>query len=243
MNGAQAFGTLGWPEFQGFALVCPRVFFFFLALPGLGEKVVPARVRLLLSIGIGGATAPCFQSLPILTIASFVQSSVIGLGLGLMVKFFFEGVLLAGGLVGQQLSLGAVQGSLGDGEEAFSAFLRLIFLSLIFIGDGHILLIQLLEKSFMLDGAWYAGDLMKAALGCLKDGSYAALSFASAFIVANMLFMLLLGVINRIIPAFPVFFALRALDLILALLVLLFGLSSLIHGFLGRMGTSLQGLF
>ncbi len=151
---------------------------------------------------------------------------LIGLMMGLTLQFIFEGVQLAGQIVGFQVghSLANLINPLTDVEtpvlsNLYQAVALLIFLQL----DVHQWLLRGLAKSFMycppgtaVVTPVMAGELWRAAGGMLV----VAIQIAIPVVLATMLVDLALGLLGKASPNLPVLFVGLSLKSVVALLVL-----------------------
>lgn len=134
-----------------------RISAMFVAVPLFSLRVVPARVRLILSVAMTFVVMPLLPSFP--TVAMFSHEGImvaiaqvmIGLSIGFIVQLVFSAVAFAG--QGSALSMGLGFASMVDPQNGQQvpvvAQLYVITGTLIFLGlDGHLLLIKMLLDSF-----------------------------------------------------------------------------------------------
>ncbi len=194
-----------------------RVLALLSALPVLGQRGVPMRVR----IGLAGLVAVAAQaSLPAMPalsldspamVAIVVQQVVIGLTMGFVVRIVFAGVELAGELIGLQMGLNyagffdPASGSQGTASARFlGAMTSLVFVVI----NGHLFIIGALVQSFH---AFPVGPDVLGFLRALEPQTWAAELFSLGLtialpVVGLLLFVnLILGVMSRVAPQINVF--------------------------------------
>jgi flagellar biosynthetic protein FliR len=194
-----------------------RIGAFLMVMPIIGGSFVPAKVRLLLAIVLTIVIAPIVPApvtLEVLSLAGLVtmtQEIGIGVVMGFLVQLVFDAIALGGQVIGMSMGLGfAVFLDRARGVsvpvlgQLFLMLGMLVFLAI----DGHLVLIQLLAKSFhawpMAEGrltlpiiaevlAW-TGQLFVFALKI-------ALPAITALLVVNLSF----GVMSRAAPTLNLF--------------------------------------
>jgi flagellar biosynthetic protein FliR len=195
---------LAWPFLRTLAL--------FSALPVLGQRPVPVRVRVALAFLIAlaaQAVLPDGPSTPIALdspqmLGAVVQQLVIGLGLGFAVHIVFAAVEFAGELVGLQMGLNfaAFFDPMSGGQATAVARLFATMVAFLFIAiDGHLLVIGAVAQSlvaFPVGGEPFA--FMRAVAPQAWGIEVFRLGLAIALpLVAMLLFVnLVLGVISRV---------------------------------------------
>ncbi len=201
-----------WPFLRALAL--------FTALPVLGTRTVPTRVRIALAGFIALAAQP---SLPLLAPAAqvaldspaalllVVQQLVIGLSLGFAVRLVFAAVEFAGELIGLQMGLnfaGFFDPLSASAATASSRFFGTIVAWLFIVLNGHLLVIAALVQSFT---AFPIGPEPFAFLHQVQPHRWGAEIFSTGLWIAlPMVTMLLfvnfvLGAISRVAPQINIF--------------------------------------
>jgi flagellar biosynthesis protein FliR len=201
-----------WPFLRALAL--------FTALPVLGTRTVPTRVRIALAGFIALAAQP---SLPLLASAAqvaldspaalllVVQQLVIGLSLGFAVRLVFAAVEFAGELIGLQMGLnfaGFFDPLSASAATASSRFFGTIVAWLFIVLNGHLLVIAALVQSFT---AFPIGPEPFAFLHQVQPHRWGAEIFSTGLWIAlPMVTMLLfvnfvLGAISRVAPQINIF--------------------------------------
>jgi len=194
-----------------------RVLALFSALPVLGQRSVPARVRVGLALLIVVAAQPSLPPMPEVALDSalaFVlvaQNVLVGLTLGFAVRLVFAAVEFAGELVGLQMGLnyaGFFDPASGGQVTATGRFFGTLVGLLFIVINGHLLVVAAVVQSFR---AFPVAPEPFAFLRALQPQVWGAEVFALGLwialpIVAMLLFVnLVLGVISRVAPQMNVF--------------------------------------
>jgi flagellar biosynthetic protein FliR len=187
------------------------------ALPVLGTRLVPMRVRLVLAAALAAVIAPLVPAVPAVdplspaAVALLVQQILIGVAMGFALQLAFGAFVHAGQVIAMQMGLGFA--SLVDPQNGvvvpvLSQF-YLILATLFFFGlDGHHVLIEVLSESFRILPIAPQGLSARAlwelatAGGLLFAGALRiALPIVLALLAANLVF----GVMMRAAPQLNVF--------------------------------------
>ncbi len=194
-----------------------RVLALFSALPVLGQRTVPARVRVGLALLIVVAAQPSLPPMPEVPLDSalafllVVQNLIIGLTLGFAVRLVFAAVEFAGELVGLQMGLnyaGFFDPASGGQVTATGRFFGTLVGLLFIVINGHLLVVAAVVQSFR---AFPVAPEPFAFLRTLQPQVWGSEVFALGLwialpIVAMLLFVnLVLGVISRVAPQMNVF--------------------------------------
>jgi flagellar biosynthetic protein FliR len=204
---------LVWPFLRALAL--------FTALPVLGTRTVPARVRIALAALIALAAQPTLppptpevaalalgSPLALLLVA---QQLVIGLALGFAVRIVFAAVEFAGEVVGLQMGLnfaGFFDPVSASAATASSRFFGTMVAWLFIVMGGHLIVIAALVQSF---SAFPVGPEPFAFLRQMQPQGWGAEIFATGLwialpLVTMLLFVnLVLGAISRVAPQINIF--------------------------------------
>ena len=141
------------------ALMFPlaRLLGLFAAAPIFSNRGVSVRVRLAIGMGVALALLPVMPAMPAVPPAAgiglmiFVQQIFIGVAIGFMMRIVFATVDLAGALIGMQMGLSFAiffDPDAGGQTAVLSDFLSLIATLLFLAVNGHLLLIEVLVRSF-----------------------------------------------------------------------------------------------
>lgn len=198
-----------WPFLRALAL--------FSAMPLLGARNVPARVRVGMAalIALGAqAVLPPMPQVPLDSPTAFllvVQQVLIGVSMGFAVRVVLTAVEFAGELIGLQMGLNFASffDPITNNQATTTSRLFNTVVSWLFIVvNGHLLLVMGLVESFQ---AFPVGPEPFAFLRQAQPHRWGAEIFATGLwialpLVAMMLFInLVLGVISRVAPQITVF--------------------------------------
>lgn len=198
-----------WPFFRVLAL--------FTALPVLGQRSVPARVRVALAFLIAIAAQAGLPDMPLVPLDSglgfmlVAQQVVIGLTLGFAVRIVFAAVEFAGELIGLQMGLnfaGFFDPATGGQATAASRFFGIMVSWMFIVIGGHLLIVDAVIQSFR---AFPAGPEPFAFIRALRPEVWGAEVFSIGLwiavpLVGMLLFVnLVLGLISRVASQLNVF--------------------------------------
>jgi flagellar biosynthesis protein FliR len=198
-----------WPFLRALAL--------FTALPVLGTRSVPTRVRIGLAAFIALAAQPALPAQPVVALDSplalqlVAQQLVIGLSLGFAVRLVFAAVEFAGELIGLQMGLnfaGFFDPVSASTATAASRFFGTTVAWLFIVANGHLLVIAALAHSF---SAFPVGPEPFAFVKQVQPQRWGAEIFSTGLWIAlpliTMLLLvnLVLGVISRVAPQINIF--------------------------------------
>lgn len=192
-----------------------RVGACFLVLPGLGEAMIPMRIRLGAAFAMTAVLTPTLaptlnlgveMPVPRVILGELVSGLLIGMALRLMV----HALQVAGTIAAQATSLSQIMGGASpDPQPAMAALLMLAGVTLAVMSGLHVHLIAAFLRSY---GVLPFG-LMPAAADVAQWGvaqvgqSFAiAFSLAAPFLIASLVYNVALGVINKAMPQLMVAF-------------------------------------
>lgn len=198
-------------------IVFLRVGAMMFLLPAFGEMFLPMRVRLGLGFAFTAIVTPAVAP-QILTLLDSGTSylvlvgteTVVGLTIGMMVRFFAMVLQMAGTMAAQATSLAQILGDAGiDPQPAIGQLLSLGGLTLAVMMGLHIRFAELMIHSYdvFLAGIMPgAGLLSEWAIARVAAAFSLAFSLAAPFTIAAFVYNLTLGVINRAMPQLMVTF-------------------------------------
>ncbi len=238
-----------------FMLIFARVGTLVMLLPGIGERLIPGRLRLALALLLTLILFPPIRSLlppaggsPQDTVGLFMGEIAVGLVLGLATRIVVGALQTAGALVAQELGLSfamTIDPTQGGGQEAaIGNLLTLLGVTLIFATDVHHLAIAAIGDSYGLlppVGIPDVGDALRMAVGSVGRSFALAARIAAPFIAFALLFNLGLGILSRLMPQMQVFFLALPLTILVGILVLLASIGVMMGLFLRDLGTFLTG--
>jgi flagellar biosynthetic protein FliR len=201
----------------------------FMVLPGFSEAYVWARVRLLLalvvSVVLAGPLGPAMPALPAAPLELgrlLAGEALLGLFLGCTARFAFAALHVAGTALAFQSGLAAA--AIFDPNEATQGtltgnFLTTTALVLLFVTDGHHLVLQALAASYAglpAGGAPPLGDMAELLVRLLDQAFAVGVRIAAPLLLVSLLMYLGMGVLNRLMPTFQVFFIALPLQMLAA---------------------------
>ena len=227
-----------------FMLTFARVGPLVMLMPGIGEQMIPVRVRLGAALLLTLVLFPLTRTLlpaggtPDAIIAVLIGEIAVGLVLGLAVRMVVGALQTAGNIVAQQLGLAfamSVDPAMGGQQAAIGNFLTLLGITLIFAADLHHLAIMAIRDSYAFlppAGVPEVGDAAMLAMRAVGRGFALAVQIAAPFIAFGILFNLGLGVLSRLMPQLQVFFLAMPATILIGMLLLLVTLGVMMGVFL-----------
>ena len=194
-----------------------RALFLFSALPVLGSRAVPARVRIGLAAFIALAAQPSLPPVPAVALDSplavmlIAQQAVIGLALGFAVRVVFTAIEFAGEIIGLQMGLnfaGFFDPISASTATATNRLFGTMVAWLFIVINGHLLVIMALVDSFM---AFPIGPEPFAFVRSTLPHQWGAEIFSTGLwvalpLISMLLFVnLVLGAITRVAPQINIF--------------------------------------
>lgn len=205
-------------------------------LPVFGEKVVPQRVRLGLSIAIAVIVAPAVAPIlgPLIKDHSILPimlatEAMAGLALGIGLRLFILVLQMAGSMAAQATSLSQVFGGAAgvDPQPAIGHLLVYGGLALAVMMGLHVRVIEVIILSYdvLIPGQFPNSEALKFwGVSQISNAFSLAFTLAAPFLIASLIYNVALGVINRAMPQLMVSFvgapAITAGALILMFLVM-----------------------
>lgn len=236
-----------------FLLIFARVGSMAMALPGIGDRSVPSRLRLVFALALTVILYPvvheAFPNMPDTIggmLALLVGEVIVGLAIGLAVKMIATGLQVAGSTIAIQTGLGFAQNvdpAQGIQTTLFASFFSVLSVTLIFATDLHHYLLIAVHDSYRLFRPGMtlpSGDFAEVALTTLADSFRLAFQIAAPFLVFGLVFYLGVGVLSRLIPQVQVFFLAMPANILLGFILLLFLLSNMMLWFLDYYGKALE---
>ncbi|MGH1482774.1 MAG: flagellar biosynthetic protein FliR [Geminicoccales bacterium] len=203
-------------------------------MPGFGEVYVLGRSRLLLAIALSIILAgPLGSSMPILPpdpktlLLLVVNEAIWGLFIGAATRTMFAALHIAGSTIAAQSGLAtatvfdpgqSTQGTLPGN------FLTTTAMVLLFVTDGHHMLLRGIVASYdqlSIGTTLPIGDLAAFMTKVVQRGFNIGLQIAAPLLLVGLLTNLAMGILNRLMPTFQVFFIALPLQLLLAFATLM----------------------
>ena len=232
-------GTFIWPFF--------RVAAFIGTAPILGESAIPIHVKIALSAILCLALAPMVGEIPVVPLSSYaalgilIEQMLIGMALGLTMRFVFGAVNMAGELIGLQMGLSFASffdPASGGNTSVMARILNTITVLVFVAVNGHLVMISGLGHIFKL--LPIAGPRLDLnGIGVLIEYSgqlfIAGVSLALPMVIALLTINLAMGILNRTAQQLSVFAVGFPITLTVSLMLLTI--------FLPHMNNFLDGLF
>ena len=237
---------------DGATLAFARVGACLMVMPGLGGSRVSMRARLFLALALAASLAPMLpatslpERAPLLALVLASEMAVGGL-LGLLARAHYAALRFAGGVIAASIGFQPLGGMAIDGGEpdgALGALLSLCALMVLFAADAHHAILRALLDTY---AAWPPGRGVapRAGLQSLVDALRAAwstaLSLAAPFLVYGLTVQFLLGLVNKLAPAVPLYFVGLPILLGGGLVLLALGAPDMLSVHLGRLGETMGG--
>jgi len=239
-----------------FFLVFARVGAVIMLLPGFGEAYVSARIRLLFALALSLVLLPILAKLlpampasPFELAIHFGIEILIGLFIGGAVRILISALQMAGTVVAYQTSLANafVYDPASAQQSAISStFLATTGVMLIFTTNLHHLMLGGIVESYQLFAVGKSlpvGDMSETAARLLGRAFVLAMQIAAPFVVVGLLFMIGVGLLNRLIPQVQIFFVAMPMQIAIGFFVLMLTVSAAMMWFLGAFETELRTLF
>jgi len=217
-------------------LIFARLGALLMLIPGIGETVVPARIRLsfafLMTLMLYPVLAPAMPVLPgaVSGLAGgVIKEVVIGLMVGATLRMFLSSLASAGEIISLQTTLSFAQTAApGQAQPSTSlaTFLGLLGVVLVMTTDLHHMFLGAIVRSYTLFPVARpvpVSDAGTLAIRTVAQSFALGLQLAAPVVVFSLVFNIATGLIGRVMPQFQVFFV--ATPLIVLLGLSLFALS------------------
>ena len=197
-----------------------RVGACFLVLPGISSSRVPVQVRLILVFAI--TIAMLGQIWPLLATTDISQPSVlarlivsetlIGLFIGLCVRFYLLALGFISTAMGTVIGFGNLMGPGFEETEpqaAIGTLLTMAAVLLLFIFDFHHAVIKSLIASYSVvpvTGSFETETFLANLTETLKETFLLVLRLGSPFIAYSLVMNLMIGILNKLTPQIPIYF-------------------------------------
>jgi len=238
-----------------FLLVFARVGTMLMLLPGLGEMMIPTRVRLTAALVLAAVMLPLHRGAyqvdlralgPVLIL--FGEELLIGALLGMTARLTISALQVTGSVVAQQLGLGfvtTVDPTQGQQGVLLGNFMTILGIALFFATDLHHLVIAALDDSYTLfhpGEVPLTGDMAALTTRTIASAFRIGVQLSAPFLVFGILFNLGLGILSRLMPQMQVFFVGMPLSILVGFLILLLVLGAMMTTFLGSVEGVLREL-
>lgn len=211
------FGLAIEPQLWTLLFTMVRVGAAFIAAPVFGAVAVPLPVRITLSgaIGILAMNAmPIEAPAEVFALTTFVAiagEALVGLAIGFVLQIAFAAPLVASEVIGTSMGIGfanAVDPLNGQSSPALGQFLSILLTLLFLAVDGHLILVDLVMRSYVAmppGAAWLSPERLR---GIAFFGGYAFLAGLLLALPVGFLLLclnLVVGMLSRSAPALNLF--------------------------------------
>lgn len=198
-----------------FMTIVARLSFVIFFMPGVGEQVVPMRMRAFLLLAVAAAMAsagvvPAPKTTPFPDFFTLLMTELlIGMVLGVLVRLSIWMLTIAGTIIAQSIGLAQFLGvALEHEAQTLTAnVLSMAGAAVLLSANFHVAIIAGLMRLY---GDIPLGALTLVSLPLLYDSFFSAMGFALMlawpFVVANLLYNICLGFINKALPSLMVAF-------------------------------------
>jgi flagellar biosynthetic protein FliR len=221
------------------ALLFARTSAMVMLLPGVGEAVVPARVRLAFALMLAVLVAPSLAGrMPEMPESGWAMAllilseTLIGIIFGGAARILVTALATAGQIIGLETGLSFAQTTdptQGQAGQIFSVFLGLMGMTLIFATGLHHMFIAGIISTYdvVAPGAPPpVDDATQLAVEAVSASFRVGFQIGMPVIAAGLIFRVGLGVLSRLIPQIQVFFIALPLQLLGGFVVVALGLSA-----------------
>ena len=220
-----------------------RIGAFLMVVPIFGARLIPIKIRLLLTIALTVMIAPQLTqtpNIPIFSLAGFLHilsESLTGIVLGFWVHLLFQIGAVAGQFIALQNGMGfsvLIDPMNGTSTTVISQIFLLLTNLVFFILNGHLLVIQSLAESFDVlpfNPLFFNKAVYFSLASSLSWVFEFGLLLSLPAIVALLLVNLSMGVISKVTPQFNIFSVGFPFTILLGLIVLWVFLSQYISIF------------
>jgi flagellar biosynthesis protein FliR len=235
-----------------FMLVFARIGTLMMLMPGIGERFVLSRAKLVIALFVALMMVPVARPLmsvpvtPQAMIGLLVSEIMVGLVLGVSARMVMAALETAGIVIAQQLGLAyAMTVNPAGGQQAPSIgnFLTVLGMTLIMVTDLHHVAIAAIYNSYRIlppGGMPDSGDAMMLALKAASQGFLLGVQISAPFIVFGMLFNFGLGILSRMMPQLQVFFLAIPATVLIGMAIMMAVIGVMMGVFLEGLGSFLK---
>ena len=202
---------LGEDWFRTATLVFLRVGAVMALMPAFGERTVPQRVRLVLTLAFTAIIAPAVAAPVQVTQGWLLPAAVevlVGLAIGIGLRLFIIALQIAAAIIAQVTSLSQMfGGATPDPQPAIGNLLTVAALALAVLSGLHVKAASLLILSYQTLPAGRlptAADMADWGLLQIANALVLAFSLAAPFVIGSIIYNVALGVINKSMPQLAV---------------------------------------
>ena len=202
-------GSLVWPMMRIGAML--------IAMPVIGTRLVPTRIKIILTFVLSVLVLPLLPELPLVEALSFegllisAQQILIGLSMGFTIQLVFGALMIAGESIAMSMGLGfasMVDPTNGVNVPVISQFFMIVGTLLFLALGGHLTLIQLVVSSFQslpISSTGVGRDSYWALFAWGSQMFIGALWVAIPALISMLVITLSMGVMTRAAPQLNIF--------------------------------------
>jgi flagellar biosynthetic protein FliR len=214
----------------GYLLALARTVGFVLVAPPFNTRAVPAQIRAVIALAL--AVPLCTWTSadpPILGSNEFIVQSLLQIAMGVALGFFVMLAVAAIQTIGDLIDVaGGFSISIGNDplllvqSSVMGRLHQLIAITLLFVGDGHLVVLQGLSRSFQLMPTPVINieSLAKAVTAGVSELFLSAIQITAPILAALLIADLALGLLTRAAPALNAFSVAFPLKIMLSLLLI-----------------------
>lgn len=217
-----------------FLLLFARIGALCMLMPGIGEPTISSRVRLTFALLLTAVFYPVLSNRFPSGLANdlnrlifaLVAEVIIGLAIGLTARLLMSVIQTAGTAIASDIGLGFAQSvdpTMGQQGAIISSFLSVTGVAFIFMTDLHHVALAGIAGSYTMfpPGEMIpVADFKDAAILTIAESFKTALQIASPFMVFALVYNLGLGVLQKLMPQFQVYFLAMPLTIMIGLAIL-----------------------
>lgn len=232
-----------------FLLMFARLGTMAMLFPGIGERSLPVRVRLVTALLLTAIMFPLHREAyradlsgfgPVVTL--LVGEIMIGFVLGMAARLAVSALQVAGAIVAQQLGLGfvtAVDPTQGQQGVIVGGFLSLLGVAMVFATDLHHVAIAGLDHSYRVFAPGVlpvSGDALALVVRAVEGAFRIGVQLSAPFLLFGLVFNVGLGLLARLMPQLQVFFLGIPLSILAGFAIMLALIGAMMNVYLDHLG-------
>lgn len=218
-------------------LVFARMSAIVMLIPGIGETFVPIRIRASFALALAMVLVPVLgTAIPALpsdisgVTLAVLKESLVGLVIGVILRFFMSSLATAGEIMSIQSTLGFAQTAnptQAAPSTTISTFLGLVGLVLVMGTNLHHLFLSAIVRSYTIfpfTRPIPVQDAKMLAVQTVSRSFALGLQLAGPIVACSLIFNIAIGLVARVMPQFQVYFVTSPLMVLVSLSLLGLGL-------------------
>jgi flagellar biosynthetic protein FliR len=238
-----------------FLLMFARIGGMLMLLPGLGERMIAARLRLAAALVLAAVMLPLHRDAYQIdlnqigpALLMLAEELLIGVMLGMTARLIVSSLEVAGSVVAQQLGLGfvtTIDPTQGQQGALIGNFFAILGTTLLFVTNLHHLVIEALDDSFTLfrpGEVPLTGDMAALMTRTVAGAFRIGIQLSAPFLVFGLVFNVGLGLLARLMPQMQVFFVGVPLSILAGFLILFLVLAAMMGLYLDSIEGTMRAL-